>query len=418
LLASKSSRFISSALAALVACCMASGASAETGDVNIHLELGPAFPLGGWQAEELGTGLGAAGRVELALAGWVGVEAGAGYTGFHQGEHPDGYQQLDGASMVTGSLGARFRILNDERGYLWSWGDKPGHTGNFLGNLWVDIHGNYYNTGGASRWGGDAGLGAEASVVNGLQLGPFARVAYVYQPDGENRRDSQDAWLLVAGLSGSVALPPSGAMLPDTDGDGMYDQSDVCPESAEDVDGFEDADGCPDDDNDGDSIPDSSDGCPESAEDVDGFEDADGCPDDDNDGDSIPDSSDGCPDSPEDADGFEDADGCPDDDNDKDGVPDAEDSCPVDPETIDGVDDKDGCPEPDEDRDGIADPVDRCPEIPETVNGIEDEDGCPDEGLVEVVEDRILGGSPSMDTRTGSDRRLSTGPSPSRGPSG
>ena len=64
------------------------------------------------------------------------------------------------------------------------------------------------------------------------------------------------------------------------------------------------------------------------AENLDGFEDADGCPDPDNDNDSVLDDVDGCSSAPEDLDGFEDTDGCPDPDNDLDGILDAVDKCP------------------------------------------------------------------------------------------
>ncbi|HET9622231.1 MAG TPA: OmpA family protein [Kofleriaceae bacterium] len=131
-------------------------------------------------------------------------------------------------------------------------------------------------------------------------------------------------------------------------------------------------------DRDGDGIPDSVDACPDEAEDKDGFQDDDGCPDLDNDGDGIADDVDQCPNEPEDKDGFHDDDGCPDLDNDGDGVPDAVDKCPNDPEDKDGFEDEDGCPDDDNDGDGIADKLDKCPNDPETVNGFEDEDGCPD----------------------------------------
>ena len=65
----------------------------------------------------------------------------------------------------------------------------------------------------------------------------------------------------------------------DADQDGVYDDTDQCPDKAEDRDGFQDEDGCPDDDNDQDAIPDDADLCPLDAEDVDGFQDDDGCPD-------------------------------------------------------------------------------------------------------------------------------------------
>ena len=55
---------------------------------------------------------------------------------------------------------------------------------------------------------------------------------------------------------------------------------DQCPGQAEDLDGFEDSDGCPDLDNDKDGILDKDDKCPNSAETFNGYEDTDGCPDD------------------------------------------------------------------------------------------------------------------------------------------
>lgn len=132
-------------------------------------------------------------------------------------------------------------------------------------------------------------------------------------------------------------------------------------------------------DSDGDGIPDDLDRCPNDPEDRDGFEDQDGCPDLDNDKDGIPDALDKCPNDPEDKDGFQDQDGCPDYDNDNDGIPDAMDKCPNDPEDKDGFQDDDGCPDPDNDNDGIPDIRDKCPNQAETFNGYQDDDGCPDE---------------------------------------
>ena len=157
----------------------------------------------------------------------------------------------------------------------------------------------------------------------------------------------------------------------DTDGD-------QCPEVPEDIDDFEDSDGCPDLDHDRDGIFDLADACVMEPEDKDGFEDADGCPDPDNDKDRIEDSADKCPLVPEDRDGYEDMDGCPDPDNDDDGIADIDDSCPEEPEDYDDFEDADGCPEPDNDQDGVPDVDDDCPTQAEVVNGIDDEDGCPD----------------------------------------
>lgn len=98
-------------------------------------------------------------------------------------------------------------------------------------------------------------------------------------------------------------------------------------------------------DRDFDGLPDVEDACPDDAEDLDGFEDEDGCYDGDDDQDGIPDAPDLCPRDAEDRDGFEDDDGCPDLDNDQDRILDIDDQCPFEPEVYNGTDDEDGCPD-------------------------------------------------------------------------
>ncbi|MFQ5511038.1 MAG: OmpA family protein [Candidatus Krumholzibacteriia bacterium] len=183
-----------------------------------------------------------------------------------------------------------------------------------------------------------------------------------------------------------LMLSKQGAVVPqDLDKDGIPDDEDQCPDQPEDLDGFQDDDGCPDLDNDGDGVPDFDDKCPDLPEDFEGFEDQDGCPDLDNDQDGIPDVDDRCPNEPEDFDGDQDEDGCPDlvKDSDNDGVPDDLDRCPLQAEDVDGFQDEDGCPDLDNDLDGIPDTDDKCPNAPEAFNGFEDEDGCPDERPIE-----------------------------------
>ncbi|RYZ40847.1 MAG: cell envelope biogenesis protein OmpA [Myxococcaceae bacterium] len=127
-----------------------------------------------------------------------------------------------------------------------------------------------------------------------------------------------------------------GCLDPDDDHDGIPDVSDVCPMDPETVNGYRDDDGCPDSvpeakppvegappppalslppapaDMDGDGIPDTEDRCAAAPEDLDGFEDEDGCPDPDNDRDGIPDARDQCPLEAEIINGVKDDDGCPD----------------------------------------------------------------------------------------------------------
>jgi outer membrane protein OmpA-like peptidoglycan-associated protein len=65
----------------------------------------------------------------------------------------------------------------------------------------------------------------------------------------------------------------------DRDDDGVVDASDKCVDRAEDADGFDDLDGCPDIDNDLDRVLDIADRCAAVAETYNGFDDDDGCPD-------------------------------------------------------------------------------------------------------------------------------------------
>ncbi len=154
-------------------------------------------------------------------------------------------------------------------------------------------------------------------------------------------------WRVVFGLAwGDPGAPP------DLDGDGVADVDDQCPDQAEDLDGFEDWDGCPENDNDEDGILDPEDGCPNDPEDYDDFDDVDGCPDPDNDLDGLLDADDACPD---DAGPLETW-GCPDRDGDT--VIDPEDECPDDP----GDPELGGCP--DRDGDLVPDFRDACPDEP------------------------------------------------------
>lgn len=65
----------------------------------------------------------------------------------------------------------------------------------------------------------------------------------------------------------------------DTDGDAIAFADDRCPDQPEDIDGWEDTDGCPDPDQDADGIADQVDRCPSDAELYNGSSDDDGCPD-------------------------------------------------------------------------------------------------------------------------------------------
>ena len=131
----------------------------------------------------------------------------------------------------------------------------------------------------------------------------------------------------------------------DTDGDGIYDKDDACPEVA----GLEAFNGCPD--SDGDGIEDGKDSCPDEA----GSKEMNGCP--DTDGDGVADKDDACPNEA----GLAALAGCPDADGD--GIADGNDNCPNEA----GPAENNGCPWPDSDGDSVLDKDDQCPEVAEEV---------------------------------------------------
>ena len=162
----------------------------------------------------------------------------------------------------------------------------------------------------------------------------------------------------------------------DTDGDGIYDKDDACPE----VPGLEAFNGCPD--SDGDGIEDSKDTCPNEA----GLAEFDGCP--DSDGDGVSDNNDNCPNTP----GLKSLAGCPDADGD--GIADGDDNCPNEA----GPAANNGCPWPDSDGDGVLDKDDQCPNEAGTVAN----NGCPEIVLpTEEVQNQLTEYARTINFNTG-----------------
>jgi len=225
----------------------------------------------------------------------------------------------------------------------------PYISGGFT-NLWFDpkddaekpAFGNRNELYSKSTYAYSAEVGFKVLVSNQVSI----NVSYnSYIPSTDYLDDVAAAFSKDAYSSVLIGFSYSPFVTSDSDNDGLIDRYDFCPDQAEDYDGFQDDDGCPDIDNDGDGILDAKDKCPNEAEDYDGFQDDDGCPDIDNDGDGILDVNDKCPNKAEDIDNFQDADGCPDFDNDNDGIPDSVDNCPDDAEDLNGLKDDDGCPD-------------------------------------------------------------------------
>lgn len=208
------------------------------------------------------------------------------------------------------------------------------------------------HVGGGYTWLGDDARGGTVNAGLGLtfwltkQVGLSWTSSYKYSFDSR-----EDANAIPTHMQHFLGLTfKFGAK--DTDGDGIYDKDDACPEVA----GLKQFNGCPDTDADG--IEDSKDACP----DVAGPVEFNGCP--DTDGDGIADKDDACPEVA----GIKSLNGCPDADGD--GIADKDDSCP----TVKGPKENKGCPWPDRDGDKVLDKDDKCPDVAGTVAN----QGCPE----------------------------------------
>ncbi len=177
--------------------------------------------------------------------------------------------------------------------------------------------------------------------------------------DDDGVPNGEDDCPTIKGKAENKGCPESG----DRDGDGIADENDQCPDQA----GNAELNGCPpkntekiviNADSDGDGIVDEKDECPTTPGKIVLL----GCP--DSDGDGVPDKDDHCPDEA----GLATRNGCPPRDTDKDGIYDEEDKCP----TLPGKAILQGCP--DDDGDGITDDIDECP----NQVGVASAKGCPD----------------------------------------
>ncbi len=229
--------------------------------------------------------------------------------------------------------------------------------GNALGWKIIDpsvhIGGGYTSLGKASYGTANGGLGITFWFTE--MVGLSFQSTYKYSFDTDSRIPEQNVPSHMQHFAG-LTFKFGGK---DTDGDGIYDKDDACPEVA----GLKQFKGCPD--TDGDGITDASDNCPNEA----GSAEMNGCPDTDADG--IADKDDACPEVA----GPKALNGCPDADGD--GVADKSDKCPQ----VKGPKENAGCPWPDTDGDGVLDRDDKCVDVKGTVAN----NGCP-----EISEEQIM----------------------------
>ena len=249
-------------------------------------------------------------------------------------------QVLDDADALYYSVDALVKYdLNHAFGQTGWFDPYAGIGGSFQS---ID-HVNARGESGKSNVMGSVALGFNTWFNDNLGLNFESRYKHHFQPTGFDV--FQHSIGLVIKFGGK-----------DTDGDGIYDKEDDCPEVA----GLAAFKGCPDADNDG--IKDSDDACPNVA----GLAALNGCPDADADG--IADKDDMCPN----AKGTKANKGCPDTDGDS--VVDKDDTCP----TVAGPVANKGCPWPDTDGDSVLDKDDKCP----AVAGLVSNNGCPEEKVI------------------------------------
>jgi outer membrane protein OmpA-like peptidoglycan-associated protein len=173
-------------------------ARAESARLNLTLE--PALGVAG--AGGASAGLSA----DAALLDWLSAALRYELTS----PDPAAEGEAPAQHLVTAGVRLRPPSLNDRGGYLLHAGDKPGHEGNLRGAAWADL------SVGLAAGGGVApaallGAGYELSIVDGVSLGPFARLALSATPRA------------ALGLSISFALGGAGVHERDTDRDGLID---------------------------------------------------------------------------------------------------------------------------------------------------------------------------------------------------
>lgn len=204
------------ALVSLVCVALPPPARAESGRVNLHLELGYGLPLLSYRGPPSDDGSSRNGpalwwSVDLPIqqTPWAfEAIAGLGYMFEHAQD-----ARTSGDTYWNLGVGVRRRILDDHAGYL---DDQPG--GNWLGNLWVSSHLGYHFVDDV-QFGLDLAAGYELSLRRPFQVGGFIRTMLLFG----GRRSEVDP-VLFFGLN--VSFDPGEEQRGgpfDADGDGIPD---------------------------------------------------------------------------------------------------------------------------------------------------------------------------------------------------
>ena len=233
-------------------------------------------------ARELGWGGGAALHVEVLISRLVGLHLGGVVHAM-----PPAQAGAFGTSVYLGSrAGVRVHWTQ-----ALGWDALDG---------WVDVHHAFATSGGVARHGFDAGTGLGVHLTPEVSVGPFVRLTYGSDPNGD------DPLLLTVGATiALLAGVRHGRSVADGDRDGVADAHDLCPgEHATTSRPSDTRRGCPTADTDHDGWHDDVDACTTDPAGANPDAAHPGCPLPDRDADGIADAEDVCPTEPG---GFEDA---------------------------------------------------------------------------------------------------------------
>ncbi len=223
------------------------------------------------------------------------------------GGHPEVLLTFNFAEVVRLSMNVGYRIRKNQQFLNLNLGDEltygVGAIGEFLNGQVAVIGELYGRVGVSTRTGSTKFAKREESPVEVLAGAKYHHKTGFTAGAGAGLGIQRGYGAPDFRVLGMIAFTMPHSKPVDTDLDGILDPEDACPTEPEDVDGFEDDDGCPDPDNDQDGVLDVDDRCPMES----GPVPNEGCPEPDRDGDGVPDRVDNCPDEP----GLVENQGCP-----------------------------------------------------------------------------------------------------------
>jgi outer membrane protein OmpA-like peptidoglycan-associated protein len=253
-----------------------SAARAEV-DARLHGSIAGLKAIGGYQKDEFAFGVHGTGQVEFIVLPELGIQLDVGGMWLGKGDPSTQGYAVDTSWAFR--AGPSLRVHPFARSY-------DGSSKLHAAGLWAAAGGGLVLTGELARGGLHFALGWDVLLAEGrFGIGPTIGYDHIFQTNDSVRPD--DGNLLNFGVhvvfGGRRGKPDEAAHVddrPDRDLDEILDVDDKCPDEREDLDDFQDEDGCPEPDNDRDGILDLPDLCPNEPETFNDYADGDGCPDD------------------------------------------------------------------------------------------------------------------------------------------